>query len=92
MVMSGEEVGAKARGGETLEVRTGNAFPLQSIPVGTQVHNVEMHPGAGGQICRSAGSERPVGREGRQVRHPPPPLGRDAHGIHRLPRHRGDRQ
>jgi large subunit ribosomal protein L2 len=56
VVMSGLGVGDKARGGETLEVRVGNAFPLQAIPVGTQVHNVELRPGTGGQLCRSAGS------------------------------------
>ncbi len=66
LVMSGEEVGAKARGGETLEVRTGNSFPLQAIPVGTLVHNVELRPGAGGQFCRSAGSgAQLVAKEGK---------------------------
>ncbi len=66
LVMSGEEVGAKARAGETLEVRPGNAFPLQAIPVGTVVHNVEMRPGAGGQMCRSAGSSAQlIAKEGK---------------------------
>ena len=66
MVMSGEGVGDKARGGETLEVRPGNAFPLQVIPVGTYVHSVELRPGAGGQICRSAGSSAQlIAKEGR---------------------------
>ena len=56
MVMSGTAMGAQARGGETLEVRPGNALPLQGIPVGTIVHNIELAPGKGGQLCRSAGS------------------------------------
>lgn len=66
VVMSGESVGEKARGGETLEVRPGNTFPLQAIPVGTVVHNVELRPGAGGQICRSAGaSAQLIAKEGK---------------------------
>lgn len=55
-VMSGVEIGARARSGETLEIRPGNALPLQAIPVGTVVHNIELNPGRGGQLCRSAGS------------------------------------
>jgi large subunit ribosomal protein L2 len=56
LVMSGVEVGARATSSEVLELRPGNSFPLQAIPVGTVVHNIELHPGAGGQLCRSAGS------------------------------------
>jgi large subunit ribosomal protein L2 len=56
LVMSGEEIGARATSSEVLELRLGNSFPLQAIPVGTVVHNIELHPGAGGQLCRSAGS------------------------------------
>jgi large subunit ribosomal protein L2 len=56
LVMSGTAIGARARSGETLEVRLGSAFPLEAIPVGTVVHNIELKPGAGGQLCRSAGS------------------------------------
>jgi large subunit ribosomal protein L2 len=66
VVMSGTSVGAQARGGETLEVRPGCALPLQGIPVGTVVHNVELHPGRGGQLCRSAGSgAQLVAKEGK---------------------------
>ncbi len=43
--------------GATAEVRVGNCLPLENIPVGTQVHNVELHPGKGGQMVRSAGME-----------------------------------
>jgi large subunit ribosomal protein L2 len=56
VVMSGTAMGATARDGETLEVRPGNALPLQGIPVGTFVHCIELAPGKGGQLCRSAGS------------------------------------
>jgi large subunit ribosomal protein L2 len=56
VVMSGTAIGARARSGETLEVRLGSAFPLEAIPVGTVVHNIELKPGSGGQLCRSAGS------------------------------------
>lgn len=42
--------------GENVDIRTGNALPLANIPVGTMVHNIEMHPGKGGQIARSAGN------------------------------------
>ena len=41
--------------GEHVDVKPGNAMPLSNIPVGTQVHNVELQPGKGGQIARSAG-------------------------------------
>lgn len=56
VVMSGTAMGARARSGETLELRSGCAFPLQAIPVGTLVHNIELNPGKGGQLCRGAGS------------------------------------
>ena len=56
VVLSGTAVGARARSGETLEPRPGCALPLESIPVGSVVHNIELKPGAGGQLCRSAGS------------------------------------
>jgi len=50
--------------GESVDVRPGNAMPLGSVPIGTIVHNVEMKPGKGGQIARSAGSyAQLVGRD-----------------------------
>lgn len=49
-------VGATLMNGETAEVRVGNCLPLQNIPVGTQVHNIELYPGKGGQLVRSAGN------------------------------------
>lgn len=52
----GINVGQTIQSGPDAEVQTGNAMPLNSIPVGTFVHNVEMIPGKGGQIGRSAGN------------------------------------
>ncbi len=50
--------------GETTDVKTGNAMPLHSVPVGTIIHNVEMKPGKGGQIARAAGTyAQLVGRD-----------------------------
>lgn len=51
----GLEVGDEVISGEQVEIRIGNALPLRSIPVGTMVHNVELKPGKGGQLARSAG-------------------------------------
>ena len=47
--------GAPIISGEDAPIKRGNALPLRSIPVGTQVHNIEMKPGKGGQLIRSAG-------------------------------------
>jgi large subunit ribosomal protein L2 len=49
-------VGDKIESGNDADIKPGNALPLGSIPVGTIVHNVELQPGRGGQIARSAGS------------------------------------
>jgi len=48
--------GDEVRNGSTAPIKAGNAMPMSYIPVGTLVHNVEMKPGKGGQIARSAGS------------------------------------
>jgi len=53
---NGLKVGDKVMSGPTAEVRVGNALPLRNIPLGTQVHNIEMYAGKGGQIARSAGT------------------------------------
>ncbi len=50
------QVGDTVAYGTNVDVKPGNAMPLQNIPVGTIIHNVEMKPGKGGQIARSAGS------------------------------------
>jgi large subunit ribosomal protein L2 len=49
-------VGATVESGPTADIRPGNALPLENIPTGTLVHNVELKPGKGGQLARSAGS------------------------------------
>ncbi|HAJ74239.1 MAG TPA: 50S ribosomal protein L2 [Lachnospiraceae bacterium] len=51
----GLKVGMQVMNGENAEIRPGNCLPLAKIPVGTMVHNVEMHIGKGGQLVRSAG-------------------------------------
>ena len=48
--------GDKIISGDTLDIKPGNAMPMQNIPVGTIIHNVEMKVGKGGQIARSAGT------------------------------------
>mgnify|MGYP000981829378 CR=1 FL=1 len=53
---NGLKVGDKIMNGENAEIRVGNALPLQFIPVGTTIHNIEMKPGKGGQLVRSAGT------------------------------------
>jgi len=52
----GLKVGDLLLSGPEAEVRTGNALPLDRVPLGTMVHNVELHAGKGGQIVRSAGT------------------------------------
>ena len=52
----GLKVGDSVMSGETAEIRVGNALPLRSIPLGTQIHNIEMLPGKGGKLVRSAGA------------------------------------
>ena len=53
---NGMQVGWKVMNGPEAEVRVGNCLPLSQIPVGTMVHNVELYPGKGGQLVRSAGN------------------------------------
>jgi large subunit ribosomal protein L2 len=58
-------VGDVVQSGPSAEIRPGNALPLRNIPVGTTVHNVELKPGAGGKMARSAGSSvQLVAKEG----------------------------
>jgi len=65
----GLTVGDKIMSAESgLDIKTGNAMKLMSIPVGTLVHNIEMSPGHGGQIARSAGGYAQImGRDGKYV-------------------------
>ncbi len=50
------KVGDKLECGDDVEIKNGNCLPLKNIPVGTNVHNIEIKPGAGGQLVRSAGT------------------------------------
>jgi large subunit ribosomal protein L2 len=52
----GLEVGDRLQAGQGSEIRPGNALPLRYIPVGTTLHNIELQPGGGGKLARSAGS------------------------------------
>ena len=62
------KVGDKIESGVGADIKVGNALPLENIPVGTMVHNVEMNPGAGARIARSAGSSVQIlGKEGKYV-------------------------
>jgi large subunit ribosomal protein L2 len=64
----GLSVGDKIVSGPGSDTRTGNAVPLREVPLGTDVHNVELKPGKGGQVARSAGtSVEVVAKEGEYV-------------------------
>ena len=62
------KVGDKIESGVNADIKVGNALPLDNIPVGTMVHNVELNPGAGAKLGRSAGSSVQIlGKEGKYV-------------------------
>ena len=62
----GLEVGQRIVSGPDADIKIGNALPLANIPVGTLVHNIEMYPGKGGQLVRSAGnSAQLMAKEGK---------------------------
>jgi large subunit ribosomal protein L2 len=56
----GVRVGDQVVSGSGAEIRVGNSLPLREIPLGTQVHNIELQPGRGGQMARSAGTSAQV--------------------------------
>jgi large subunit ribosomal protein L2 len=61
-------VGMEVMSGPEADIKVGNALPLANIPVGTVVHNIELKPGKGGQLVRSAGTSAQVlGKEGKYV-------------------------
>ena len=63
---NGLKVGDTLMNGADAEVRLGNCLPLANIPVGTQLHNIELYPGKGGQLVRSAGnSAQLMAKEGK---------------------------
>ena len=64
----GLKVGMILENGENADIKVGNALPLMNIPVGTTVHCIELKPGKGAEICRSAGASAQIlGREGKYV-------------------------
>ena len=64
----GLKVGSQIISGESAEIKVGNALPLKSIPTGAAVHNIELNPGRGGQLVRSAGgSAQVLAKEGNQT-------------------------
>lgn len=57
-------VGQTVEAGENVDIKVGNALPIANIPVGTMIHNIELRPGKGGELARSAGSAAQIlGRE-----------------------------
>ena len=64
----GIEVGMTIISGEKVDIKPGNAMPIAAIPVGTTIHNIELKPGKGGQLIRSAGTSAQIlGREDKYV-------------------------
>lgn len=64
----GLKVGDTIVSGPDADIKTGNALPLEKIPVGTTIHNIELKPGKGGQLVRAAGAEAQLlGRDGNYV-------------------------
>jgi large subunit ribosomal protein L2 len=53
----GLTVGMSVQAGETVAPKVGNAMPLKNVPLGTAIHNIEVRPGTGGKIARSAGQQ-----------------------------------
>ncbi|MFX3674654.1 MAG: 50S ribosomal protein L2 [Paenisporosarcina sp.] len=68
LAAKGLEVGMTIMSGPEADIKPGNALPLQNIPMGTTIHNIEMKPGKGGQLVRSAGTSAQVlGKEDKYV-------------------------
>jgi large subunit ribosomal protein L2 len=69
----GIEIGQVVESGEAADIKTGNCLPIKNIPLGTVIHNIELRPGEGGKLVRSAGSSAQLmAKEGEyaQVRMP----------------------
>ncbi len=63
---NGLKVGMPVMNGANAEIRIGNCLPLEKIPIGTMIHNIELYPGKGGQLVRSAGnSAQLMAKEGK---------------------------
>lgn len=54
------KIGDEIISGENVEIRIGNSLPLANIPLGTEIHNIELYPGKGGQFARSAGTSAKI--------------------------------
>jgi len=66
LAAEGMKAGDRIESGDSVEPNVGNCMPLSAIPLGTAVHNIEMQPGRGGQLCRSAGTSATLNaRDGR---------------------------
>ena len=64
----GLEIGYMVQAGADADIQPGNALPLSAMPLGTTIHNIELKPGKGGQLARSAGASAQVmGREGSYI-------------------------
>lgn len=64
----GLKVGDKVQSGPDADIKPGNALPLSAIPEGTLIHNIELKPGKGGQLARSAGASAQIlGRDGKYI-------------------------
>ena len=62
------KVGMTVESGENVDITVGNALPIMNIPVGTMIHNIELRPGKGGELARSAGTSAQIlGREDKYV-------------------------
>ena len=65
---NGLKVGMIIENGPEADIKVGNALPLENIPVGTLVHNIELKPGKGAEMCRAAGASAQIlGRDGKYV-------------------------
>ena len=65
---NGLKIGMIIENGESADIKVGNSLPLKNIPVGTMVHCIELQPGKGAEMCRSAGAGAQIlGREGKYV-------------------------
>ena len=83
----GLEVGSTILSGAEAPIKAGNTLPIRNIPVGSIIHCVEMLPGKGAQIARSAGTAVHAAGARRHLRAGSPALGRSPQDPHRLPRH-----
>ena len=62
------QVGQKVVSGENVDIKVGNALPIMNVPVGTVIHNIELRPGKGAELARSAGASAQIlGREEKYV-------------------------